>query len=267
MLVLALMAGALVTGFLSGLLGIGGGGIMVPVMYEIFRIIGVDDSVRMQICVATSLAVIVPTSLRSAWGHLKHKAVDFAVLGRLGPWVVAGAIIGVLIAAHAPAAFLKGVFVASALFMASRIAFGAGPAIAKQKLPGLPWDGLAGGGIGLIATLIGIGGAAYLTAYMKLFGFPIHTAVGTSSALGPVIAIPAVAGYIIAGWGSPLTPPLSLGFISILGLVIIAPVSVLTAPLGVRVAHGMSRRSLEYAFIAFLLLVAFRFSMSLAFGT
>jgi uncharacterized protein len=265
-LIFALLVGAVVTGFLSGLLGIGGGGVMVPVMYEIFRIMGVNDSVRMQVCVATSLAVIVPTSLRSARGHWQHGAVDLVILKRLAPWIVAGAVVGVLIAAHAPSAFLKGVFVASALFMASRMAFPPKMPVAAQSLPGLPWDGLVGWGIGMVATLIGIGGAAYLTAYMRIFGRPIHTAVGTASALGPIIAIPAAVGYIVAGWGSSLTPPLSLGFVSILGLVIIAPVSVLAAPLGVRIAHGLKPRTLEYAFIAFLLAVALRFTVNLIFG-
>jgi uncharacterized membrane protein YfcA len=265
-LALALVAGGLVTGFLSGLLGIGGGGIIVPVLYEVFRISGVSDSIRMQACVATSLAIIVPTSIRSARSHWRHAAVDFTVIRRLGPWVVLGALLGVLIASHAPAKALEGVFVASTLFMAYRMAFGNGPAIANQKLPGLPLDALAGGGIGLISTLIGIGGGAYVTAYMKLYGWPIHTAVGTASGFGPIIAIPAMLGYIIAGWDNHAGVPLALGFVSLAGAIVIAPVTVLAAPLGVKVAHRLSRRNLEYAFIAFLLTVAARFSAGLIIG-
>jgi len=265
-LALALLAGGLLTGFLAGLLGIGGGGIVVPVLYEVFRISGVSDSIRMQACVATSLAIIVPTSIRSMRSHWRHGAVDFTVIRRLGPWVVAGALLGVLIASHAPASFLEGVFVASTLFMAYRIAFGNGPAIANRKLPGLPLDALAGGGIGLISTLIGIGGSAYITAYMKLYGWPIHTAVGTASGFGPIIAIPAIIGYIIAGWDNHAGVPLALGFVSLAGAIVIAPVTVLAAPLGVKVAHRLSRRHLEYAFVAFLLAVAARFSAGLIFS-
>jgi uncharacterized membrane protein YfcA len=265
-LALALVAGGLVTGFLAGLLGIGGGGIIVPVLYELYRIMGVDDSVRMQVCVATSLAIIVPTSVRSLRAHWQHGAVDFTVIRRLGPWVVVGAVIGVLIASRAPASFLKGVFVASTLFMATRIAFGNGRAVAAEVLPGLPWDALAGAGIGLISTLIGIGGGAYVTAYMKLYGWPIHKAVGTASGFGPIIAIPAVIGYVVEGWGSHIGLPLSLGFVNVLGVLVVAPVSVLAAPLGVQVAHRLSRRALEYVFLAFLLLVATRFLASLIFG-
>ena len=261
----ALVAGGLLMGFLAGLLGIGGGGIVVPILYELFRIAGMDDSIRMQVCVATSLAIIVPTSIRSARSHWRHGAVDFLVIRRLGPWVASGTVLGVLIASHAPSSFLKGVFVASTLFMAWRIAFGNGDAIAAEKLPGQPWDGLAGAGIGLLSTLIGIGGGVYITTYMRLFGWPIHKAVGTASGFGPIIAIPAVAGYIVEGWNVPVGVPLSLGFVSIAAAIVVAPLSVLAAPLGVKIAHKLSRRALEYVFIAFLLTVAARFIVSLIF--
>jgi uncharacterized membrane protein YfcA len=265
-LVLALIAGGLVTGFLAGLLGIGGGGIIVPVLYELFGTMGVSDSVRLHICVATSLAIIIPTSVQSLRSHWKRGGVDVAVLRRLAPWVVAGAILGVFIGSHAPASFLKIVFVVSMLAMALRMVLGDGRIIGQEKLPGLPWDAFVGAFIGVISTLIGIGGGSYITAYMKLYGWPIHKAVGTAAGFGPVIAIPAVIGYIVEGWGSPSLPPLSLGFVSILGVAIVAPVSVLSAPLGVRVAHGLSRRKLEYCFIAFLLVVSFRFAVSLVWG-
>jgi uncharacterized membrane protein YfcA len=265
-LALALLVAGLVTGFLAGLLGIGGGGIVVPVLYEVFRASGVSDSIRMQACVATSLAIIVPTSIRSARSHWRHGAVDLTVISRLGPWVVLGALLGVLIASHAPASFLEAVFVASTLFMSYRIAFANGPAIADQKLPGLPLDALAGAGIGLISTLIGIGGGAYITAYMRLYGWQIHAAVGTAAGFGPIIAIPAMTGYIVAGWSNHAGVPLALGFVSLAGAFVIAPLSVLAAPLGVTVAHRLSRRHLEYAFIAFLLAVAARFSAALILG-
>jgi len=237
----------------------------VPILYELFRIVGVSDSIRMQVCVATSLAVIIPTSIRSMRSHWLHGAVDFSVIRSLGPWVVAGAVLGVFIASHSPSSFLKGVFAASTLFMAWRIAFGNGEPIAAQKLPGQPWDGLAGSGIGLISTLIGIGGGVFITTFMKLFGWPIHKAVGTASGFGPIIAIPAVIGYIAEGWGVPVGVPLQVGYVSLAGAIVVAPLSVLAAPFGVKVAHSLSRRTLEYVFVAFLLTVALRFIASLAF--
>lgn len=262
-LVLALLVGGLVTGFLAGLLGIGGGGIIVPVFYELFGLMGVDQSVRTHVCVGTALAIIIPTSIRAVRSHWKRGGVDPRVLYSLAPWVVAGAIAGVFIAGRAPGTLLRGVFVASTLFMASRMAFGKDHKLADEKLPGQPWDGFAGVFIGLISTLIGIGGGAYITAYMRLFGWPMQKAVGTASGFGPIIAIPAGIGYILEGLGSPLLPPLSIGYVNLLGLAIVAPISVLSAPLGVRVAHKLSRRNLELAFVAFLLFVATRFTVSL----
>jgi uncharacterized membrane protein YfcA len=262
----ALLAGGLITGFCAGLLGVGGGAIIVPVLYELFRFSGVDETIRMQVCVATSLAIIIPTSVNSMRSHWKHGAVDFSVVKALGPWVAGGAIAGVFVAAHAPASVLKGAFVASTLFIASRLAFGKSSAAGGAALLGLPWDGLAAAGIGLISTLIGIGGGAYITAYMKFLGWPIHKAVATASAFGPIIAIPAVIGFMAEGWGSPLLPPLSLGYVSLLGVAVIAPVSALAAPFGARVAHRLQRRTLEYAFMTFLLIVAARFTASLLAG-
>ncbi len=265
-LTLALGAGGAVSGFVAGLLGLGGGGVIVPIFYEIFRAVGVDDSVRMQVCVATSLAIIVPTSIRAFRSHSSRNSVDGSVIRSLGPWVCAGAALGVLIAAQAPAQLLKALIAASALFMATRMAFASNSPSTEGKLPGFPWDALAGAGIGLISTLIGIGGGAYVTAYMRLFGRPIHLAVGTAAGFGPLIAIPAVLGYVAAGWHSALVPLGSLGFVSVLGFAIVAPITVLTAPFGVRVAHRLSPRDLQYAFVAFLLSVATRFLAGVIFN-
>ena len=261
-----LIAGGLLTGFLAGLLGIGGGGITVPILYELFTLLGVDDSVRMHMSVATSMAIIIPTSARSFALHWKRGGVDMAVLWRLMPWVTAGVVAGIIVASRSPGNFLKAVFIASALFMASRLLFAKEATLANKKLPGMPWDALAGLFTGLISTLMGIGGGAYITAYMRLFGWPIHQAVGTAAGFGPIIAIPAAIGYIVEGWGLAQLPGLTLGYVSILGVLIVAPLSVLAAPLGVRAAHGLPRRKLELAFVAFLLLVAVRFIVNLKFG-
>ncbi len=260
-----LAASGLLIGFLAGLLGVGGGGIAMPVLYELFRILEVSDGIRMQVCAATSLAILIPTSIRSARSHWREGGVDFLVIRRLGPWVVMGAVLGVLIASNAPSGFLEGVFAASMLFLAWRILSGGGNAntIEARKLPGQPWNALAGGGIGMLSALIGIGGGVFITSFMKFSGWPIHKAVGTASAFGPLIAIPAMTGYIVAGWNTPVGVPLSLGFVSAAGAIAIAPMSVLAVPLGVKVAHKLSHRTLEYLFAGFLLTVAARFAASL----
>ncbi len=262
-LTLALLVGGLLTGFLAGLLGVGGGGIIVPILYELFGFLGVDESVRMVTCVATSLAIIIPTSIRSVIAHQKRGAFDLSVLKALGPWVFAGVIVGVIVASRSPSSYLKIAFVVSAVFISSRLLLKNGQPGGTGVLPGLPWNAAAGIGTGVISTLIGIGGGAYVSAYMAFFGFPIHTAVGTAAGFGPVIAIPAAIGYMIEGWHTAGLPPFSLGFVNVLGVAIIAPVSVLTAPVGVAVAHGLKPRTLELIFAAFLLTVATRFLFAL----
>lgn len=264
LLVSALLVGGLVTGFMAGLLGIGGGGIIVPILYELFRLIGVDEAVRMHLCVGTSLAIIIPTSIRAFRSHRARGAVEMTVLRQLAPWVVVGVLVGIAVTSQAPASVLKLAFVVSTLFMAAQLAFKTAMVSAEPKLPrNGDWNIAVGFVTGMISTLVGIGGGAYVSGYMTYRGWSIHKAVGTASGFGPIIAIPGVIGYIVSGWGSMALPPLSVGFVSLLGFAIIAPVTVLAAPIGVKIAHRLSRRSLERIFIGFLLAVAARFSASL----
>jgi uncharacterized membrane protein YfcA len=265
-IVAALSVGGVATGFLAGLLGVGGGAIIVPILYEVFRFLGVDESNRIFLSVATSLAIIIPTALSSSRSHYRRGAVDMRVVRALGPWVAAGVVAGIFVASVAPATLLKAFFVGSAVFMAGRLLFGADATVSNDAILPKPWVNRAAGVfIGAISTLIGIGGGAYISAYMSLFGWPIHTAIGTAAAFGPIIALPAAAGYVIAGWNAPGLPPLSLGYVSLLGAAVLSPLSVLVAPFGARVAHSLSRQTLQRIFAVFLLLVAARFAYSLAF--
>ncbi len=259
----ALTAGGLFTGFLAGLLGIGGGGILVPILWELFRFVGVDEAVRMHLAVGTALAVIVPTSLRSFHAHYRQGAVDMDVLHRMGPLVALGVVAGILIARVADGSVLKSVYVASCVVMASKLYAGGARWRLGEHLPGAIGTGLVATVIGLVSTLIGIGGGVFISGFMTLYGRPIHRAVATAAGFGPIIAVPAALGYIWAGWDVPGLPPASLGYVSLLGAGLIIPLSVLTAPIGVRVAHGIDRRKLELAFAAFLTLVAIRFLASL----
>lgn len=264
MLAAVLLAGGLVTGVLSGLLGVGGGGILVPILYELFVIIDVEESLRMHLAVGTSLAIIIPTSLRAVQAHAKRGAVDFSIMRQIGPWVAVGVIAGVFVAAIAPGVALKAVFVASSALIALKLLAGGDRWILGSSLPEQPIPAFVGLFTGLISTLIGIGGGVYISGYMTMFGRTIHQAVGTASGFGPIIAIPAAIGYMIAGFGHmDDLPPFSLGYVSLLGAAIVAPASVLAAPLGVRLAHRFSRRTLKLALAAFLTLVAIRFAISI----
>lgn len=258
-----LLGGGLIMGLLAGLLGIGGGGIMVPILYEVFSAIGVDEAVLMHLCVGTSLAVIMPTSLRSFHSHKAKGAVDMDIIRSMVLPVVAGVVIGTLVARYSSSTILTVIWAGAATMMSLKMFFGRESWKLGDDIPGNPGRALYGLFIGTISTLMSIGGGAFVTMMMTLYGRPIHQAVGTSSGFGPMIAIPGTLGFIWAGWGVAGVPPGSLGYVSLLSAAIIVPVSVLAAPLGVRMAHGISRRTLELCFATFLALVALRFFWTL----
>jgi uncharacterized protein len=259
----ALLAAGFVTGLLAGLLGIGGGGILVPVLYEVFGALGVDDAVRMHLAVGTSLAVIVPTSLRSFAAHHARGAVDLDLVRSMAPWVVLGVGLGAVLARSSNEAVLRGIWVAAASIMALKLFLGREDWQLGDAVPGQPLRALYGGFVGLVSTLMSIGGGVFITALMTLYGQPMQRAVATSSAFGPIIAIPGALGFVWAGWHAAGRPPGALGYVSVVGALVIIPTSVLAAPLGVRIAHGISRRKLELAFATFLVVVGLRFLFSL----
>jgi uncharacterized protein len=259
----ALLAAGFATGLLAGLLGIGGGGILVPVLYELFGVLGADDAIRMHLAVGTSLAVIVPTSLRSFAGHRARGAVDMDLVRSMALPVVAGVALGAVLARYSNEAVLKGIWVVAASIVALKLFFGRQDWRLGDVIPGQPFRALYGGFVGLVSTLMSIGGGVFITALMTFYGHPMQRAVATSSAFGPIIAIPGTLGFVWAGWAVAGRPPGSLGYVSLLGALMIIPTSVLAAPLGVRIAHGISRRKLELAFATFLVLVAARFLLSL----
>ena len=263
LMVAGLAAAGLAVGYLAGLLGIGGGGIAVPILYEVFRIAGVDDEVRMHLAVGTSLAVILPTSLRSFSMHRRRGAVDMGVLRAIGPGVLIGVIAGILIASRVDGVVLKIVFVFVAYLMALRLLTGADRWQLGHELPGPAVSLPFGFFTGLASALNGIGGGAFITSYMMLYGRPMLTSLATASGVGPIIALPGVLGYVWAGLGQAALPPGSLGYVSLVGAALVVPASLIAAGWGVRSAHHFSKTTLERAFAAFMLVVGTRFLMSL----
>lgn len=263
-LVGAIVIAAALTGIFAGLLGIGGAAISVPVMYEVFRVLGVPDDVRIQLCVGTALALIVPTSIRSYYAHRAKGAVDDGVLKIWAIPIIIGVAFGAWIAYYASSNFFKLLFVIFASLMAVKLIFGREHWRIANELPGKAVTSVVGLGIGLISALMGIGGGAYSTLFLTLYGQSIHRAVATSSGVGVLISVPGVIGYMIAGWPKQaLTPPLSVGYVSFLAVALFAPISVMAAPYGAKLAHSWPRRRLELAFAVFLLVIAFRFFASL----
>ncbi len=257
------LAGA-VTGLLAGVFGVGGGAVIVPVLYEVFRVIGVPEEVRMPLSVGTSLAVIIPTSIRSFNAHRAKGLVDLSILKVWAVPVVLGVMVGSYIARYAPADLFKIVFVVVATISAIRLLFAADRWKFGEDMPGKPLMVAYGSVIGVLSALMGIGGGQLSSLFMTFYGRPIHQAVATSSGLGVLISIPGALGFIYAGWPKmDILPPLSLGYVSLIGMILFIPTSIWTAPIGASLAHKLSRRRLEVAFGLFLLFVAARFIWSL----
>lgn len=259
----ALTAAGVVAGFLAGLFGIGGGAVLVPVFYQVFGLLGVDEAVRMHLSVGTSLAVIVPTSLRSFGAHWRRGAVDMDLLRSFIAAVPAGVGLATLVAAHVSSGGLRAIFAAIAALVGLRLLLDRHAWRLGGSLPDNPLRSLVGVVIGFLSTLMGIGGGVLNSTFMTLFGSPMHRAVATSSGVGVLISIPGLAGYVWAGWGRLMLPPASTGYVNWIAVLLVVPVTLAVAPLGVRVAHALGRRTLEIAFGAFLLLVALRFALSL----
>jgi uncharacterized protein len=264
--VILLVAGAL-TGVLAGTFGVGGGALIVPVLYEVFGVMGVPDDTRMPLAVGTSLAIIVPTSLRSWRSHRARGAVDSALLRLWAVPIVLGVLAGAVVARYAPAIVFQLVFVCVAGINAIKLISGTKRWDIATDLP----QGLIlrayGGIIGLFSSLMGIGGGQIANIIMTTHGRPIHQAVATSSGIGVMIAIPGAIGYMVAGWGQPGLPADAVGFVSLLGFVLFVPTTILTASLGVRLAHSLSARALELSLGIFLSAVCLRFIFAILFSS
>jgi uncharacterized membrane protein YfcA len=259
----AVLLGGVVSGVLAGLFGIGGGAIIVPVLYEVFGFLGVSDMVRMQLCIGTSIAIIVPTTYWSYRAHLAKGAVLQGVVRRWALPAICGVAVGALAAAFLPATVFKIAFVIIASFIALKLLFARDNWRLGEDLPQGPLMSAYGFLVGLCSSLMGVSGGSVSTLVLTLYGKPIHNSVATSSGVGVPITIAGTIGYMLAGLPhQALLPPLSIGFVSLLGVVLMAPVASFTAKYGARLAHAMSRRRLEIAFGLFLLLVSLRFLYS-----
>jgi uncharacterized membrane protein YfcA len=259
------------SGFLAGLFGIGGGAILVPVFYECFRWAGVPLEARMPLCVGTALAIIIPTSVRSYRAHKVRGAVDTEVVSLWWLPVLAGVLTGSVIARYAPERLFKIVFVMVAFGAAARLLSAKAEFKLGDDLPKGPLMRSYGYVVGLLSTLMGIGGGLFANLLMTLYGRPIHQGVATSAALAVLVSIPGALGYVYAGWPVAarypdvlaLQFPFAIGYVSLIGAALVMPTSLWIAPLGVRVAHAMSKRTLERAFGVYLLIVGSRFAISL----
>ncbi|MEM1173410.1 MAG: sulfite exporter TauE/SafE family protein [Pseudomonadota bacterium] len=257
-LIVAMIVTGAVAGVMAGLFGIGGGIVIVPVLEATLGFLGVDPAIRMHVAVATSLATIIPTSMSSARAHQKRDAVDVGVVRRWALLVLIGALLGAWIASRVDSSILALVFAITAMFVAARTLFGFGKTALTSDIPRNPLVWGIPVSIGSISTLMGIGGGVMSVMVLRLFNQPIHKAIGTAALFGLVIAVPGTVGMIAAGWGDPRLPAGNLGYVSLVGFAAIAPVTVVSAPIGARIAHSLDEKLLNRLFAGFLFVASLR---------
>lgn len=251
-------ASGLLAGTVAGMLGVGGGIVLVPVLFQAFAFLGVDEALRMPLAVGTSLATIIPTSIRSTISHNQRGMVDWQILKAWALPTVIGVLVGTWVAGIIGGKGLTAVFAVGAGLLGLFMLLGREDWRIGDMVPVGAWSwvlGLANGGL---SVLMGIGGGTFGVTVMTLFGASIHRAVATAAGFGAIIAIPGTIGMIWNGWNAPNLPPFSLGFISVVGFALIVPATMLSTPWGVAIAHRLPRNVLRRTFGVFLCLTALR---------
>jgi uncharacterized membrane protein YfcA len=247
----------LVVGFVAGLLGVGGGLIIVPVLILLLHANGLAAGMEPQLALGTSLASILFTALASVRAHHRHGAVEWTLVRRITSGILLGTLVGALLAAQMPATVLKVFFVAFLFYAAIQMWLDFKPA-PHRELPGRTGTTLAGGVIGAVSSWVGIGGGTLSVPFMLWHNVPLHRAIGTASAIGFPIALAGAIGYALGGQGVAGRPDGSLGFIYLPALAGIVAGSVLTAPLGARTTHRLPVRPLKRIFALLLIVLALR---------
>ncbi|BBD08837.1 sulfite exporter TauE/SafE family protein [Desulfovibrio ferrophilus] len=260
-LFLYIAAGAL-AGVLAGLFGIGGGLVIVPILVYCFGIQGVHPDILMQVALGTSLACILFTSVSSARSHNKRGAVDWSTVKRIVLGILIGTYLGSVLAAWLPSDFLKGFFVIFLYYVGAQMLLGKQPKASRDLPSALPMFG-TGNFIGVVSSLVGIGGGTLSVPFLVWCNTPMHRAIGTASAIGFPIAVAGTLGFVINGLGVPNRPDMTLGFVYLPALVGIVGMGVLMAPVGVRLAHSLPVPKLKKAFAVLLFVVGTRMLMSL----
>jgi uncharacterized membrane protein YfcA len=255
MIALILVIGAF-AGVLAGLLGVGGGIVLVPAFFYAFSVLGYDSPQLMQMCLGTSLATIIVTSIRSGLAHHKKGAVDISILKSWAPGIVIGAIIGVSVATSLRSGVLQAIFGGLAIIVGGYMTFGR----ASWRLgPEMP-TGVARAGLspllGFLSVLMGIGGGSFGVPVMSLYGMAIHRAVATAAGFGVIIAVPSVIGFLLIDMSDVPTPPLTIGAVNFVAFGLVIAMTLITAPWGAALAHKMDPKPLKKVFGVFLIFVA-----------
>lgn len=254
----ALVFTGAIAGVLAGLLGVGGGIVIVPVLFLLFPFVGVESSVLMHLAVGTSLATIIPTSIISARSHHKLGGVDFELLKSWAPLIFIGVLFGSFVGAVVKGEVLTLIFAIVAIIVAVNMAFRKEGMTLADELP----TGIIRHSLGLLvgsfSVVMGIGGGTLSVPILTVFNYPIRRAVGTASAIGLIIALPGAISFILSGLGNPDLPIGSVGYANFIGFALIVPSTMLMAPIGAKIAHSINPARLRLAFSFFLLLTSLR---------
>lgn len=255
MLALILVIGAL-AGVIAGLLGVGGGIVLVPAFFFAFEGLGYGTDGLMQICLATSLATIVVTSVRSVLGHNKRGAVDWQILRRWGPGIVVGAALGVVAASGLRNEVLMGIFGVLGVTVGLYMAFGRADWRLGDQMPGTVGTAVSSPILGFLSVLMGIGGGSFGVPMMTLYNQPIHRAVATASGFGVLIAVPSVIGFLLITGDGANRPPYTVGQVNLVAFAVVVAMTLITTPWGVKLAHSMDPKPLKRAFAVFIMVMA-----------
>lgn len=243
-------------GILAGLLGVGGGIVLVPAFFYSFQVLGYEGPQLMQVCLATSLATIVVTSVRSVMSHNKKGAVDWEILRTWAPGIAIGAIVGVAVASNLRSDVLQGIFGVLAMIIGLYMGLGRSEWRLGSEMPTGVGRAVASPSVGFLSVLMGIGGGSFGVPLMSLHNVAIHRAVATAAGFGLVIAVPGVIGFLFLEVDPASRPPFTIGAVNLVAFGIIVAMTLVTAPWGVKLAHSLDPKPLKRVFAVFLTLVA-----------
>jgi len=241
-IVTVMAASAVVVGFMAGFFGIGGGLIMVPILFYIFSFVGIEQAFIMHLAIGTSFSIIIPTSIISTMTHMKFKAVDFSIVKTFGVFVAIGVVLGTIFAVSLKTSSLVLFFSIMTMF------FGIYFLTAKEKINPTPRDinliyrVICGFLSGFLSAPMGIAGGVINTPILKMFGYQIKVAIGSSAALGFLIALIGAIGFAVSGSYLNINVPLSLGFVNIPAFLIFVPITMFMAKIGAKTVHKFDKR-------------------------
>ncbi|MDC1067094.1 sulfite exporter TauE/SafE family protein [Alphaproteobacteria bacterium] len=262
---MGLLITGVIGGLIAGLFGVGGGIVIVPILFWIFTSLSFPNEILMHMAIGSSLATIIPTSISSARAHYHRGSIEIDIIKKWAPGIFLGAIIGGLSGNYFSVNELKYLFASIAFFVALNMFFKEhlriGNCLPKSRLLNIVISSL----IGFVSSLMGVGAGTIGVPTLVALSVPIHKAIGTAAALGLFIAVPATLGLAFSGFNVPNRPPMSIGYVNLIAFFIMFPLTVFFAPIGVKFAHRINQRLLKIIFGIFLIITSVKMLSSLIF--